>query len=99
MSRGEIRRALREMDPTTRVDVLTQVCLRLLEGKPLRVECEVNERRTSETNRTYKLTPQERNELFILWSLGLWSNTALGVAYGVDRSIVYRTAKTRRLVE
>lgn len=65
--------------------------------QPLVVQRPLNERRTSETNPTYKLTPEDRDHMYIMWACGLWSNTAIGKAFGVDRSIVYRTSQSRSI--
>lgn len=41
-------------------------------------------------NPTYKLAPLERRVVGMLAVWGLWSNTAIGRAYGIDRGCVSR---------
>lgn len=44
-------------------------------------------------NSTYRLDPLDRDVVGYLHMLKLWSNTAIGAAYGIDRAIVSRHGK------
>lgn len=47
-------------------------------------------RKTSEVNPGYKLTTKDQVDVALIHSLNLWSNTAIGEAFDIDRSRVVR---------
>lgn len=47
-------------------------------------------------NPSYRLDPLDRDVVGALQYLGLWSNTAIGAAYGIDRAAVSRHGKRIR---
>lgn len=55
------------------------------------------DRRRAGQNPTYKLTELDRDHVAILHALNLWSNTAIGAAFGINRSRVPRIAATREI--
>lgn len=52
-------------------------------------------RATSPTHPGYKLSELDRDHLAILKACGLWTDTALAKAFGVDRAVVRRIERSR----